>query len=140
MLLWSLATVVFAQSNELIDELLAEEQATFGNSVYLVLSAAGIIDEQSSIQEAIDTLADQNWDIEIRPVSAQIRLGEYAFILMKSFHMQGGIMFSIFPCPRYASRELAFLGMVPGSASAGRSLSGEEVMYILGKALDWQGS
>jgi hypothetical protein len=67
-------------------------------------------------------------------------LGEYAYILMKAFHMQGGIMYSIFPGPRYASRELAFLEMIPGSASSGRTLSGEEVIRILGNVLGSRGS
>lgn len=51
----------FSQSNELIDTLLDEQSAGFGNTAYMVLSAASIIDESSTIQDAVDILSGDDW-------------------------------------------------------------------------------
>ena len=139
LVLWcGAAPALSAQSNQLIDDLLAEEQATFGKSIHLVLQAAGVIDEQSAVIEAIDALADKHWNVELKPAWEPIQLGEYAYILMRAFHIQGGIMYSIFPGPRYASKELAFMGIIPEKESPGRTVSGEEVLRILGRILEVQ--
>ena len=49
--------------------------------------------------------------------------------------MHGGIMYSILPGPRYATRELAFLGIISGPAKPGMSLSGERALRILEQVL-----
>jgi hypothetical protein len=45
-------------------------------------------------------------------------------------------MYSIFPDPRYASRELAFMEMIPEEESPRRTLSGAEVLRIPGRILE----
>ena len=130
--------MVTAQSNDVIDDLLAEERATFGNSIYLVLAAVGAIHEDATIQTAIDALKDTDWHIPIRDANMPIRLGEISFVIMKSLDIAGGLFYSIFPGPRYAARELKYLGFYTGRYSPGRYLSGEEVLRILGNALTWK--
>jgi hypothetical protein len=57
---------------------------------------------------------------------------------MRALDIPGGIMYSMFPGPRYAAREIAYLGFVRGSGAPGRTVSGNEVMYILGRVLEWK--
>ncbi len=127
-----------AQSNEIIDDLLAEEEASFGKSVYLALVAADLIPEEATPEEAVAVLEEYGWKVKIWESEEPIRLGEYSFIIMKAFHMQGGLMYSIIPCPRYACRELSYLKLIPGSSSPYRTLSGEEAVRILGYVLEWK--
>lgn len=129
----------FAQSNEILDTLLDQEQATLGHTAYLVFLAAEIADEEWSPDRATDELRALDWGFEEADADDTVDLGALSFIIMKSFDMGGGIMYSLFPGERYAARELAYLGFVPGYASPYRTLSGREVTLILGRTLDHLG-
>lgn len=134
-----LTATLGAQSNLFVDELLEEERVSFGKTVYLVLGAARLVLEETSINEALDFLSGTYWKVKVKKQDAPIRLGEYAFLLMKAFDIKGGLMYSLFPGPRYACRELAYLGIIRSKALAYRTLSGEEALRILGRVLDWKG-
>ena len=129
----------FSQSNEVIDQLLEEEQATLGNTVYLVFLAADIAAEDWSVDRSIQELQSRGWGFDDAATDTVVDLGSMSFLLMKTFGMRGGIMYSLFPGRRYAARELAFLGFVPGYASPKRVLEGQEVTHILGRTLDHLG-
>lgn len=129
----------FTQSNELLDTLLDEERATLGNTVYFVFLAAGIAAEDWSPGRSVEELRLRGWGFEEAEVEEQVDLGSLAFLLMQTFNVKGGIMYSLFPGQRYAARELAYLGFVPGFASPNRVLSGREVTHILGRTLDYLG-
>ena len=133
-----LSALVYAQSSQVIDEILLEEKATFGKTVYLVLTAAGLIPEEASIQDAVDSLADKEWRVRAQSADAVVGLGALSYLIMKSFDIPGGLFYTIFPGPRYASRELKYLGFFTGRYATGRTVSGEDVLRILGNALAWK--
>ncbi|MBN1524503.1 MAG: hypothetical protein JW904_08475 [Spirochaetales bacterium] len=128
---------LFAQSNVLIDQLLEEQQATFGKSIYMVLSAAELVPANAAVDTAMKKLADSNWNIT-KAADAPITLGEVAYILMKAFDMQGGVMYSLFPGPRYACREFEYRDFIRKSPYPDRTLTGAEVMQIIAKVLSAQ--
>ncbi len=128
-----------AQSNARVDELLAEQQATLGDAAYLALSAAGLIPEDASVDQALAVVKEKGWKMPAGPADAPIRLGHYAFLLMQVFEVKGGLMYGLFPGPRYAARELAYLRLIPARPVPGRKISGNEVMHILGSLLEWKG-
>jgi len=132
------ASSLFAQSNIIIDELLAEEKATFGKTVYISLVAAGLIPEEKSVGESLQYLDTLGWKLKEKGTNDIIKLGEYSYLLMMAFDISGGIFYTLFPGPRYAVREFAYLGFVRRSPLAYRTLSGEEVIRILGKVLEWE--
>jgi hypothetical protein len=45
-------------------------------------------------------------------------------------------MYRLFPGPRYAVRELAYLGLLHGKAHSGRYPSGQEAVQVLSSFLD----
>ncbi len=129
---------VFAQSNDIVDELLLEEEATFGKTVYLVLVASSIIADESSIDNAVTALQEQEWKIETRGKNEPIKLGELSLVLMKSLEINGGLMYKITSNARYACRELSYLGLVIGNSSPYRTLSGEEALMFISRVIDWK--
>ncbi len=129
-----------AQSNTVIDELLEKERADFGRTSYMVLSASGLIEDNTTMEESIKYLTNQGWDMEYKEPGAYITLGEYSFMLMQYFKMESGIMYKIFPGPRYAARELFYLKLIDGDGSPERFISGEEVIRILGRLMEWKES
>lgn len=130
---------VTAQSNTVLDQLLDQPQASFANVVYMTLSAAKLLPDTATPDQALQSLQQQNWNIKILPADAPISLGDYSFLLMKAFKLSGGIFYSLFPGPRYACRELGYLKIIPTDARPLRSISGEEAVRILGNVMAYQG-
>ena len=136
MALFVVALPLEAQSNTVIDALLGSREAAFGDAVYLVLSAAKIVPEKATPNDAVWALQAKNMGIAGRSAKEPITLGEYAFLLMKAFDVRGGIMYRLFPGPRYACRELAFLGLLEGNMVPRRRLGGEEAVRIVSRFLE----
>ncbi|MBN1799811.1 MAG: hypothetical protein JW822_14635 [Spirochaetales bacterium] len=126
-----------AQSNALIDELLNEEQATFGKSAYLCLMAAKLIPNWAGVNEAMAYLQQANWGMTIKKADEPILLGELAYLLMKSLNISGGIMYSLAPGPRYACRELVYLDLISGRVSPNRFITGERALQIISNVVGW---
>ena len=128
-----------AQSNEALDRLLEQPRASFGAAAYLVLVASGDLDQDATEQQALDLLRERGWRLALRPAEEPIRLGELCFLIMKAFDLKGGMMYRFFPGPRYAARELAYMGLLHGKVHSGRYASGQEVVQVLSSFLDRQG-
>ena len=102
------------------------------------MTASGRIPDDSSPAEAAASLRDQGWTVPERSADEPLTLGEYSYLLMQAFELKGGVMYRIFPGPRYAGRELAYLKLVKGDTSPYRTFSGEEAIGILGRLLEWK--
>jgi hypothetical protein len=126
---------LIGQSNQVIDELLQEDRARYGKSVYLVLSAAEIISEKASETEAMQTLEQTGWKVEIQAADEPISLGTYSHLIMQAFDLEGGALYSLFPAPRFASRELGFKDYIKDDTGAYQTLSGRDAIKILGRVV-----
>ena len=131
------STAGFAQSNSVLDAILDQEKVEFSSAVYLALSAAELIEETATAEEAMGALAASGWGFPVE-APAEITLGQYSYLLMKAFNIPGGLMYRMFPGPRYATREAAFLGFVTDRPTPTRNLSGEEAVRMLGAVLTWK--
>ena len=138
-LLASCVLPAFAQSNELIDRLLEQPQASFGAAAYLVLAASGALDPDATEQQALESLSEKGWKLRAAQAEEPIRLGEFCFLIMEAFEEKGGLMYRLFPGPRYAVRELAYRELVHGKVHSRRLPSGQEVLQILAGYLDQKG-
>lgn len=139
-MLAALSTTVWAQSNTVLDKVLANKQATYGDAAYLVLTATKKTADSSTTQQAFTDLEKQGWGIKAKDAQAAITLGVYSYMLMKAFRMHGGIMYSLLPGPRYAARQLVYLGVVHGNGSPYRDITGIEAVNILSGVLNYEGA
>lgn len=130
-----LPALLFPQSNHIIDQLLQEEKATHGKAAYLVFTAAGMMREEESEDEAMKELGGAGLNTGGAGPEEPITLGKYSYLIMRAFSMGGGLFYSLFPSPRYASRELGFKGYIRGDSGAYRNLTGREAVAILGRVL-----
>jgi hypothetical protein len=58
---------------------------------------------------------------------------------MKSFGLKGGILYTLFPGPRYACRELAYLRIIRDGGDPETHLNGGQFLQILGNTLTYIG-
>jgi len=131
-------SLLCAQSNETLDRFLEQEQAVYGYSAYMVLTAAGKLPEEASPKEAAAAVSRMGWSDKLSASDDLINLGEYSSLLMKVFDIRGGLMYTLFPGPRYAARELKYLQCIPGKSTPGRFISGTDAIQILGRVLEWK--
>jgi hypothetical protein len=127
------------QSNEVIDSILADDVILYKNGTYLVLTAAGRVDDSAAPAEAYEALEDlkKEWRVSLPGKDVPMTLGDFSYLVMRAFSIKGGLFFRIFPGPRYAAREMKFLGFVKDGPSPYRKISGEEAIGILGRTLEW---
>ena len=128
---------LFAQSNAVIDDILANEQMTYGHAVYILGVADGTIPERTSVADAHRQSQTDGLYFGYEredPVS----LGEFSLMLMETFDVPGGLMYTVLPSPRYAARDLAFRNVIQGDAYPRMAISGERAMRIIGRVLALQ--
>lgn len=132
------APALHAQSNEIIDRILAEELITYGSASYLLLFAAGELEEDATLTSAVAAIDRRGDGLDYRTANVTITLGEFALLTMRVFDIRGGIAYSLLPVPRYAARELTFRGVIQGQTYPRMNLSGERSMRIIGRVLSLQ--
>jgi hypothetical protein len=72
------------------------------------------------------------------PAEAAVRRGTLAVAILKVIDERGGLTMRVLgPTPRYAVRELQFMGLYPPS-TPNQSFSGNEFLGIIGKLEDYQ--
>jgi hypothetical protein len=125
-----------AQSNEVLDSVLGEATISYGNAAYLVGTASGRLPETTSPADAGSLLEQEGLGRPGLSPTDPVTLGDFSFMLTRAFGIHGGIMYRILPSPRYATRELAYLGVISGPAKPGMPLSGERALRILERILN----
>lgn len=125
-----------AQSNEVLDNVLAQASLSYANAAYLVGTAAGRVPETATPEEAVPQLEQAGWGLPGRGASDAVTLGDFSFMLTRAFDIHGSLMSWILPSPRYATRELAYLDIISGPAKPGMSLSGDRALRMLERVLN----
>jgi hypothetical protein len=128
---------VAAQSNDFIDKLLDEKAAAYGDTALIALASAGLVPPDATVEQAIKFLGDNKWGF-VRKPEELATLGDISYLLMRAFKMGGGIMYAIFPGPRYACRQFEYLELVQKNPIPSRLVSGEEVMQLITEVLAYR--
>lgn len=138
LLAWSLLAILpaAAQSNAVLDEILARPSLRFQDLAYLALTSAG--EEVTSPADAPAALAVKFKEYAKWPADAEVRLGDFCHVMMQVHKLPYGLWYSLFPGPRYALREFVFLGLAKNPVWPSRKLGGEEALRLLGTILEWK--
>lgn len=129
---------IYSQSNQIVDQVLAQELIDFDKGVYLILSAGGVITQDRTPAEAMATLEGLNWHITVKKATDKMSLIDASMLIMNALELQGGIMYSLFPISRYAYKEMKFKGFIENATDGNRLISGVELLTILGKSLAYK--
>jgi hypothetical protein len=136
-----LAGSLSAQDAGEMDRLLETGVVSGPQAARFVLASAGLLDSGLSGRQAEDAAwqaaLEQGW---VSSKSGQLfRLKDAAWLVAAAFGIKGGAMYSLFPGPRYAYRELLHLKIIQGRADGNFAVSGERLLQIIGRALQHTG-
>ena len=131
----------FGQAAEKVDTILETEKATFGQAAYLIQTALNEGADTLDFETAFGRFKSENQNVIRDSVTAGdvIPVKTYAFLLMKAFNIKGGLMYRIYPCPRYAYRELRYLAVIQGNSDPDAPMTGSTMLQILGRIDTVQG-
>lgn len=125
-----------AQSNERIDELLGQSEVRLDSASYIILAASGLISETESPETAFNELKKLGFMANKSDPAVSVNVEELSYLLMKAFDLKAGVMYFLFPGPRYAYRSMAGAGVVIDAGGPYRLVSGEEVLRSLRYAME----
>jgi hypothetical protein len=100
-----------------------------------VLDSAG---RDVYMENAFEYAVANGWLKNVNPNGA-ITMREFSFLVMQAFNMKGGMMYTFFPGPRYAYRNMLSRSFIRGAADPSMTMSGERFLQILGRVLSAEG-
>jgi hypothetical protein len=121
-----------------MDALLESGAVTWAEAVRFVLPAAGV--EVANVAEAFALAAALRWLPRNAAPERAVDLAGLSFLLMQAFNLSGGLLYSLFPGPRYAYRELVYRGIVRGPRDRAWKVSGPLLIALIGRTLDSGGT
>jgi hypothetical protein len=133
-LLIALPCLLFAQTADEIETLLNTNAVTYAQAARFVLEAADIAAITDRV-EAFQYAKEQNLLPQKAEPDAAATLENISYVLMKSFNIKGGIMYTIAKNPHYAYRELAYLNVIQNRSDPSVFVSGEQLLYYINRIL-----
>lgn len=119
---------------EEIETLLSASAVTYAAAARFLLQASDTM-VTSDAQEAFRYAAQKNWLPKNAAADDAARFDGISLLLMCSFDMKGGILYSIAKNPHYSYRELVYKNIIQGRADPAMYISGERLLFITGKIL-----
>ena len=120
-----------AQSADEVTKLLNTEEVTYGQACYFLATLHGLVDEDASYGQALDSIKEQgllNFDV---PKFDPIPLNQISHICVKLWRIKGSFFYLICPTPRYAFRLLKAHSVLSRTADPLKKVSGHEFLNIL---------
>jgi hypothetical protein len=133
------AGLLHGQTAAALDDLLDSREITWAQACRFVLPAAGALGEHSAAQAAFDAAREKGWLPKGAEADSPVKLGGLSFLIIQSFSIKPSVLYALFPGPHYAYRQLDYLGLIPGPQDPALTVSGEELMQILGRVFDYRG-
>jgi hypothetical protein len=132
-----LSTVpVFAQTAAEIESVIVADSVTIGQAAWILLRAADI--PVQSQQEAFNYASQRKWLPKNASPEDAVRLDRAALLVMHSFGISGGNIYSMFQTPHYAYRELEYKNIIQGRTDPAMKVSGRYLLFIIGRVIEQQ--
>ena len=128
------ATFLPAQTAAELETVLMTPAVTCAQAARFVISSVNPEFEGDSFSFAVS----RGWIKNSEP-DEKITLGKLSLLIMKAFDMKGGMMYSIFPIPRYAYRSMVSRFIIQGGSDPAMTVNGDRFLLILGKTLSATG-
>jgi hypothetical protein len=132
------AVSLSAQTAAEMERLLDTKEITFTEAAYFTL--ASVMEKPPEYPSGAFILAlEKGWLPGNAEPNGSIQLRNLSSLMMGAFNLEGGLMYRLFPGPRYAFREMSRRGFIEGRAYPRFTVSGERFLQILGNILSHTG-
>ena len=129
--------LVFAQTAAEFQTILKAPVVSYGQAAMFVVASApdtGTADVRTGA-DAFALARDKGWLPKGAEADSQVTMGSLSFLMMSAFGIKGGVMYNLFPGPRYAYRTMLSRRLISGVCDPDMKVSGEQFFVILGNVL-----
>jgi hypothetical protein len=112
-----------------METLLSTNAVTYAAAARFLLEASDTM-ATSDPDEAFRYAAERNWLPKNSSANDPARLDGVSLLLMRSFGIDGGIMYTLTKNAHYAYRELAYKNVIQGNTDPAMNVSGERLLFI----------
>ena len=125
------AISIYAQSADVITDVLESEKATFGQVCYLAAVQKNLINEKASYSDAVKALYDNHMIVTLEDADAYIPAVDIAYIFSQLWEVKGGLMYRLTKgAPRYAFKQFVYDGIIDSGTDTSTYLSGAKVLSM----------
>lgn len=129
-----------AQTAAEIEELLKTETLSYGQAARFVLKTVDISNIKNpagflSPEGALRFAMERKWLPKNAASGGGARLEGVSLLLMSSFNLKGGFLYSLFKSPHYAYREMVYQEIIQGRADPDMAVSGETLLFLINRIL-----
>lgn len=125
------SSILFAQSDEILDILYSKERAQVIYTAHIVLQASGDIGLEATIDDTKEFLNSSRWGRSILKEGEFLTKGGFALLIMKSFDLPKGLFYRLFSTKRYALRDMVYNDYILGSPYVNEPISSFDVIYTI---------
>ena len=126
-----LSLSAYAQSADVITEILATEEVTFGQISYLTAAQMNIIDDDASYDDAVTALYEGGYIPFVEDSDSPVPAVDLAYLYSKLWNIKGGLMYRITNgAPRYAFRQFQSDGIISADLDPSSYISGAKALSI----------
>jgi len=136
-LLITIPCLTSAQTAERIEKLLKQDKVSYRDAALLVLEATGHLEseKQTSADDAFNFAVERGWLPKNMEAQNAISLERLSFLIMQSFGLKGGLLYSLAKNPHYAYRELVYKDIIQGKAYPKMFVSGDKFLVMISRIL-----
>jgi len=132
------AVFTFAQSPAAeVETLLNAATVTYAQAARFVLEAADVAEIRDP-GEAFNYAAERKWLPKEVSVNDTVRFDGISLLLMRSFDIKGGIMYTLSKSKHHAYRELVYRDVIQSKSDPAMTVSGGELLFLIGRLLSEQ--
>jgi hypothetical protein len=136
-LLIAVPCLAFAQTAERIERLLQQDNVSYREAALLILEASGRLDseKQTNADDAFNFAMEKGWLPKGAQANSNAVLDGLSLLIIQSFEINGGALFSLFQNPHYAYRAMVYRGIIQGRTDPQMTVSGELLFYMVNRVL-----
>lgn len=124
-------SVLFSQSDEVLDRLYAFEDAKTLETALIVFQASNALTDQATVEDASALLGESKWGQKVLDDGEFITVGGFSQLLLEAFQLDHGVMYNILPVRRYALKEILYMGYILGNPYPGDIMTSFNVIYAV---------
>ena len=121
----------YAQSADIITDILESEEVTFGQISYLTAVQMKIVDDSASYEDAVVALYENGYIPSLEDALVPVPAVDLAYLYSKLWNIKGGLMYRLTKgSPRYAFRQFQSDGIIGVDVDPANYISGEKALSI----------
>lgn len=117
-----------------METLLASSAVSYAQASRFTLEAADVM-VTADPAEAFRYASEQKWLPKKAAPGDTARLDAISLLIMRSFGIKGGLLYSISKSPHFAYRELVYRDIIQGRTDPAMNCSGETLLFIISRLL-----